>query len=136
MTRRVSRAVILRVHLVRASAAELDRLRTDTARERVELRELLEDRARTLAEGRDTERRRTEQAKADLDVVRAELAQLLPKTGTADTPSASRRRRVGQSEKWVAANSESPTGTISLGICAVRACHMASPVGQPVRERP
>jgi hypothetical protein len=55
MTRRASRAVILRVHLVRASAAaELDRLRTDTAREREELRELLEDRARTLTEARDT----------------------------------------------------------------------------------
>ena len=100
MTRRASWAVSLRVHLVCArAAAELDRLRTDTAREREELRELLEDRARTLAQARDAQRRRTERAKADLGVVRAELAQLLPKTATADTPRASRRRRVGQSEK-------------------------------------
>ena len=79
-----------------SAAAELDRLRTDTAREREELRELLQDQARHLTEARDTQRRRAERAEHDLDVARAELAQLRTKTAAADAFSAPRRRRGGQ----------------------------------------
>ena len=48
--------------LLTSAAAELGRLRADTTRERDELRELLEDRARTLTEARDTQRRRAPNA--------------------------------------------------------------------------
>jgi hypothetical protein len=80
-----------------SAAAELDRLRADTARERDDLRELLEDRASTLAEASDAQRRRAERAEADLDAARAELTQLRSKSATTDAPSVPRRRRGDQS---------------------------------------
>jgi 3-oxoacyl-[acyl-carrier protein] reductase len=67
------------------------------AREREELRELLEDQARHLTEARDTQRRRAERAEHDLDAARAELAQLRSTTAAADASTAPRRRRGGQS---------------------------------------
>ena len=79
------------------AAAELDRLRADTVRARDELRELLEDQARTLSEARDAQRRRAERAEHDLDATRAELTQLRSKTGTTNGPSVPKRRRGAQS---------------------------------------
>jgi hypothetical protein len=76
-----------------STAAELAQLRTDTTRERDELRALLEDRAATLTEARDAQRRRAERAEQDLDNARAESAQLRPKAGPAATSTTERRRR-------------------------------------------
>jgi colicin import membrane protein len=87
-TARVREDAARELEQLRASAAaELDRLRADTAREREELRQLFEDRARTLTEACDAQRRHAERAEHDLDAARAELAQLSPKIGTADTPA-------------------------------------------------
>jgi hypothetical protein len=61
----------------------MDRMRADAASEREELRELLEDRARMLAEARDEQRARAERAERDLDAARGELAQVRQESGTA-----------------------------------------------------
>ncbi|MGO9790066.1 MAG: hypothetical protein ACLP8S_11415 [Solirubrobacteraceae bacterium] len=53
-----------------AHAAELDRLRADATRERDELRELLDDRARMLTEARDEQRQRAERAEHELGQAR------------------------------------------------------------------
>jgi hypothetical protein len=76
----------------------MDRMRADAAREREELRELLEDRARMLAEARDEQRARAERAERDLDAARGELAQVRQESGTAAAPSAPKRRRAGQEQ--------------------------------------
>ena len=73
-------------------------MRADAAREREELRELLEDRARMLAEARDEQRARAERAERDLDAARGELAQVRQESGTAAAPSAPTRRRAGQEQ--------------------------------------
>jgi hypothetical protein len=90
-----------------AHGAELDRLRADATRERDELRELLDDRARMLTEARDEQRQRAERAEHELGQARGELAQL--RAGTrkdaaqesaaapgGETPQ--RRRRAGSKE--------------------------------------
>ena len=90
-----------------AHAAELDRLRADATRERDELRELLDDRARMLTEARDEQRQRAERAEHELGQARGERAQL--RAGTrkdaaqesaaapgGETPQ--RRRRGGSKE--------------------------------------
>ena len=51
----------------------LDQVRADAARERDELRELLDDRARMLTEARDEQRQRAERAERELDQARANV---------------------------------------------------------------
>ena len=80
-----------------AHAAEFDRLRADATRERDELRELLDDRARMPTEARDEQRQRAERAEHELGQARGELAQL--RAGT--------RKDVAQ-ESGAAAGGETP----------------------------
>jgi hypothetical protein len=61
-----------------AHAAELERARDDAARERDELRAVLETRRQVLEESRGELRARAERAERDLDTARAELARLRP----------------------------------------------------------
>ena len=79
-----------------AHAAELERIRPDAAREREELRQLLDDQIQMLREGRSEQRQRAERAERDLDDARAELERIRREAGT-DAPRTSQRRRGGQS---------------------------------------
>jgi colicin import membrane protein len=96
-TARVREDATREIKQLRATAAaELDRLRADNTRERDELRELLQDRASTLTEAREAQRRRAERAEHDLDAVRAELTQLRPKPGTVQATRPPQRHRRAQ----------------------------------------
>jgi hypothetical protein len=66
------------------------------ARERDELRELLDERARLLTEARDEQRQRAERAERDLDAARAELARIRQDASTTDIPASARRGRSGR----------------------------------------
>ena len=59
----------------------------------------MESRARVLEESRGELRDRAERAERDLDAARAERARVREETGTADAPSATRRRRTGRTSE-------------------------------------
>ena len=69
-----------------SAAAELEQLRADAARERDELRAVLESRAQVLEESRGELRERAERAERDLDAARAELDLVRREARTAATP--------------------------------------------------
>ena len=71
-------------------------MRADAARERDELRGVLESRAQVLEESRGELRARAERAEHDLNAVRAELAGASLGAGAAGTPDAAPRHRPGQ----------------------------------------
>jgi chromosome segregation ATPase len=72
---------------------QIAQIRADAARERDELREVLDSRARALDEARNELRQRVERAEHDLDAARAELTQLRQESKPAVTPNAPKRQR-------------------------------------------